>query len=115
MAAAVIVMPLRYRNGAPVYGKALQTVLAAIGPMYLEEPRGVNHLVRTDSGVHTTMWIHEWPRSDAHVGFVGGINIIDDMYTPGHVPPRVDFAVRVHGPNRRWTRAIASRASGAAP
>lgn len=42
----------------------------AIGPMYLEEPRGANHLVRTDSGVHTTMWIHEWPRSDAHVGFV---------------------------------------------
>jgi APA family basic amino acid/polyamine antiporter len=27
--AAVIVMPLRYRNGTPVYGKALQTVLAA--------------------------------------------------------------------------------------
>jgi cardiolipin synthase A/B len=35
---------------------------------------------------------------DAHVGFVGGINIIDDMYTPGHVPPRVDYAVRVRGP-----------------
>ncbi|MEV7631889.1 SCO6880 family protein [Microbacterium sp. NPDC089318] len=47
--------------------------LAAIGPMYLEEPRGVNHLVRTDSGVHTTMWIHEWPRSDTHVGFVSPI------------------------------------------
>lgn len=46
---------------------------AAIGPMYLEEPRGSNHLVRTDSGVHTTMWIHEWPRSDAHVGFVSPI------------------------------------------
>jgi len=42
----------------------------AIGPMYLEEPRGSNRLVRTDSGVHTTMWIHEWPRSDAHVGFI---------------------------------------------
>jgi cardiolipin synthase len=35
---------------------------------------------------------------DARVGFVGGINIIDDMYTPGHVPPRVDFAVVVRGP-----------------
>ncbi|MCC7080331.1 MAG: cardiolipin synthase ClsB [Burkholderiales bacterium] len=35
---------------------------------------------------------------DAQVGFVGGINIIDDMYTPGHVPPRVDFAVEVRGP-----------------
>ena len=26
--AAAIVMPLRYRNGRPLYGKALQTVLA---------------------------------------------------------------------------------------
>ena len=42
----------------------------AIGPMYLEEPRGKNGIVRTDSGVHTTMWIHEWPRSDTAVGFV---------------------------------------------
>ena len=42
----------------------------AIGPMYLEEPRGKNGIVFTDSGVHTTMWIHEWPRSDAAVGFV---------------------------------------------
>ncbi|WP_433585832.1 SCO6880 family protein [Microbacterium hydrocarbonoxydans] len=46
---------------------------AAIGPMYLEEPRGSNHLVRTDSGVHTTLWIHEWPRTDAYVGFVSPI------------------------------------------
>lgn len=42
----------------------------AIGPMYLEEPRGKNGIVWTDSGVHTTMWIHEWPRSDTAVGFV---------------------------------------------
>lgn len=41
-----------------------------IGPMYLEEPRGRNGIVYSDSGVHTTMWIHEWPRSDAPVGFV---------------------------------------------
>ncbi|GAA1969086.1 SCO6880 family protein [Microbacterium deminutum] len=44
--------------------------LSAIGPMYLEEPRGRNGVVLTDSGVHTTMWIHEWPRSDAAIGFV---------------------------------------------
>lgn len=43
---------------------------AAIGPMYLEEPRGRNGIVYSDSGVHSTMWIHEWPRSDAPVGFV---------------------------------------------
>jgi cardiolipin synthase A/B len=35
---------------------------------------------------------------DGRIAFVGGINIIDDMNTPGHTPPRVDFAVRVEGP-----------------
>ncbi len=35
---------------------------------------------------------------DARVAFVGGINIIDDMHTPKHVPPRFDYAVRVEGP-----------------
>jgi cardiolipin synthase len=35
---------------------------------------------------------------DGRVEFVGGINLIDDMNTPGHKPPRVDFAVRVEGP-----------------
>jgi hypothetical protein len=43
---------------------------SAIGPMFLEEPRGHNGIVYTDSAVHTTMWIHEWPRSDAPVGFL---------------------------------------------
>lgn len=44
--------------------------LAAIGPMYLEEPKGRNGIVYSDSGIHSTMWIHEWPRSDAPVGFI---------------------------------------------
>lgn len=35
---------------------------------------------------------------DASVAFVGGINIIDDMHTPRHTPPRFDYAVRVAGP-----------------
>ena len=35
---------------------------------------------------------------DRRVAFVGGINLIDDMNTPGQRPPRVDFAVRVRGP-----------------
>jgi cardiolipin synthase len=35
---------------------------------------------------------------DGRVAFVGGINVIDDMNTPGHTPPRVDFAVSVRGP-----------------
>ncbi|MCC6611097.1 MAG: cardiolipin synthase ClsB [Burkholderiales bacterium] len=35
---------------------------------------------------------------DGKTGFVGGINVIDDMHTPGHTPPRIDYAVRVEGP-----------------
>jgi cardiolipin synthase len=35
---------------------------------------------------------------DGRVAFVGGINLIDDMNTPGQRPPRVDFAVRLRGP-----------------
>ena len=35
---------------------------------------------------------------DGRVAFIGGINVIDDMNTPGHKPPRVDFAVGVRGP-----------------
>ena len=35
---------------------------------------------------------------DGRVGFVGGINIIDDYNTPNQTPPRYDYAVRVEGP-----------------
>ena len=35
---------------------------------------------------------------DARVAFTGGINIIDDMDTPGDNPPRYDYAVRIEGP-----------------
>jgi len=35
---------------------------------------------------------------DARIAFVGGINIIDDMHTPRHIPPRHDYAVRIEGP-----------------
>lgn len=35
---------------------------------------------------------------DARVAFLGGINIIDDMDTPGQLPPRYDYAVRIEGP-----------------
>ena len=59
---------------------------------------------------------------DARVAFVGGINIIDDMHTPRHTPPRYDYAVRIEGPlvasvleqtERLWHRvAWASRKRG---
>jgi cardiolipin synthase len=35
---------------------------------------------------------------DGRLAFVGGINIIDDLDTPGHIPPRFDYAVTVEGP-----------------
>jgi cardiolipin synthase len=35
---------------------------------------------------------------DARIALVGGINVIDDMHTPGQMPPRFDYAVRVEGP-----------------
>jgi len=34
---------------------------------------------------------------DGRIGFVGGINIIDDFNTPEQMPPRVDYAVKVEG------------------
>ena len=51
--------------------------------------------------------------ADGRIAFVGGINIIDDMHTPGQVPPRYDYAVQVEGPlvpvihdsaSRLWAR-----------
>ena len=35
---------------------------------------------------------------DAQIGFVGGINIIDDFNTPRNMAPRLDYAVQVQGP-----------------
>lgn len=46
---------------------------------------------------------------DGKVAFVGGINIIDDYHTPGHTPPRYDYAVRIEGPLAAEVRAAASR------
>lgn len=34
---------------------------------------------------------------DGRIAFTGGINIIDDMNTPGHTPPRIDYATRIEG------------------
>ena len=35
---------------------------------------------------------------DGHTAFIGGINIIDDINTPHHTPPRYDYAVKIIGP-----------------
>ena len=47
--------------------------------------------------------------ADGAVAFVGGINIIDDFDTPGHTPPRYDYAVRIEGPLSALVRAEAAR------
>jgi len=46
---------------------------------------------------------------DGRVAFVGGINIIDDMHTPGHIPPRYDYTVRIEGPLLAPIRASSQR------
>ena len=46
---------------------------------------------------------------DGESAFVGGINMIDDMHTPGQTPPRVDFAIHVSGPIMESIVAAASR------
>ena len=34
---------------------------------------------------------------DSKIGFVGGINIIDDNNSPHQIPPRIDYAVQIEG------------------
>jgi cardiolipin synthase len=61
---------------------------------------------------------------DGRVAFVGGINIIDDMHTPRHTPPRFDYAVRIEGPllevihpavKRLWTIVLLTQLGGGWP
>ena len=46
---------------------------------------------------------------DGRVGFVGGINVIDDYDTPGQTPPRYDYAVRIEGPLTEEVRVSSAR------
>jgi cardiolipin synthase len=55
---------------------------------------------------------------DRKIAFVGGINIIDDMYMPGQTSPRYDYAVSIQGPlvkeihdstRRVWSRVAWTR------
>lgn len=60
--------------------------LRAMGTMYLEEPSRKNGVVLTDSAIHTTMWVHEWPRMAAPVGFVADIVFARNPVTDGAIP-----------------------------
>jgi len=46
---------------------------------------------------------------DGAIGFIGGINIIDDFDTPEPSPPQFDYAVRIEGPLAAQLRAAAAR------
>ena len=46
---------------------------------------------------------------DDAVAFVGGINIIDDFDTPGQLPPRYDYAVKIEGPLSAVVRVQAAK------
>lgn len=46
---------------------------------------------------------------DGEIGFVGGINIIDDANTPNHTPPRYDYAVKLSGPLVQELRPVVHR------
>lgn len=86
---------------------------AAMGPTYMEEPAGNNAVVRTDSGVHTTLWIHEWPRSAAPVGFVNDIvfarhpvnnSAISHIFTTVLTPvPVAEALKRIRREKKTWT------------
>lgn len=94
-------------------GVAVRVLVDGWGAKHYLTPRLERHLV--DGGVKLLKYrpeVQPWHfrahrlrrmhrklvHADGRVAFVGGINLIDDMNTPGHRPPRVDFAVRVRGP-----------------
>jgi cardiolipin synthase A/B len=68
----------------------------------------VQWVVYSPVGRFGLLWPGQWRRLhrklcvvDAHVGFCGGINILDDFHDPNHGPlasPRFDFSLRVVGP-----------------
>ncbi len=69
---------------------------------------GIDWQVYAPVGSLGVLWPGSWRRLhrklcvvDSAVAFCGGINILDDLHDPGHghlQAPRLDFAVRVHGP-----------------
>ncbi len=81
--------------GARDFPKGLGKTLVAGGVKLLVYRPDVapHHFRRTLRRLHRKLAV-----IDARVAFVGGINIIDDMDTPGQTPPRYDYAVRIEGP-----------------
>lgn len=82
--------------GSRRYLGELKRVMLDAGIQVLEfrpEISGINFRLHRLRRMHRKLAL-----IDGQVAFVGGINIIDDMHTPRHRPPRYDYAVRIEGP-----------------
>ena len=67
---------------------------AGVRAMYYRPEIGRFHLKR-----HRLRRLHrKLVVIDGEIAFVGGINVIDDLNSPHHLPPRYDYAVAVEGP-----------------
>lgn len=86
----------------PYIGDLRETLVAGGVRFLLFRPE----VSRADLGRHRLRRMHRKVAVvDGAIGFVGGINVIDDMHTPRQTPPRYDYAVRVEGPIvRRMTQ-----------
>jgi len=72
--------------------KALRA--AGVIVLFFRPERGLLHLQR-----HRLRRMHrKLTVVDAHIGFVGGINLIDDLHGRSLTAPRQDYAVRIEGP-----------------
>jgi cardiolipin synthase len=82
--------------GAPAFASSLMPALADAGAMVLiYRPDIARFRLRR----HRLRRLHrKLVVIDSKIAFVGGINVIDDLNTPHHTPPRYDYAVRVDGP-----------------
>ena len=82
--------------GAREFPQTLMPALEASGARVLIYRRNISPLTLRR---HRLRRLHrKLAVIDARLAFVGGINLIDDMHTPGQAPPRYDYAVRVEGP-----------------
>lgn len=92
VAVQVVVDGFGARDFAPVFGAQLQAAGVA---WRVYRPEVSRFRIRR----HRLRRLHrKLAAIDARIAFVGGINIIDDMHTPGQTPPRYDYAVRIKGP-----------------
>ena len=95
-------------------GVSVQVVVDGVGTqapahwVHRMQQAGVQWRVYSPPGPMGLLVLHQWRRLhrklcviDGHVGFCGGINVLDDYHDPNHGPlvsPRFDFSLRIVGP-----------------